>query len=38
MSGDATSLVNIAAAFMTLFAIALRNSWRFVISVQRKAE
>jgi len=36
--GDGTSLVNVGAAFMMLFAIALRNSWRLVVSVQRKPE
>jgi cytochrome bd-type quinol oxidase subunit 2 len=35
--GDATALISIAAAFMTLFAIALRNAWRLVVSVERQA-
>ncbi|MGH7764253.1 MAG: hypothetical protein ACREOM_07540 [Candidatus Dormibacteraceae bacterium] len=34
--GDATALVNIAGAFMSLFAIALRNARRLVVSVERK--
>ncbi len=34
--GDATALISIAAAYMTLFAIALRNAWRLVVSVERK--
>ena len=36
MSGDATALINVASAFMALFAIALRNAWRLVLAVERK--
>lgn len=36
MLGDGTAYVVVAGAFMTLFAIALRNAWRLVVSVERK--
>jgi hypothetical protein len=32
--GDSTAVLTVAAAFMSLFAIALRNSWRLVVRVQ----
>jgi hypothetical protein len=34
--GDATAVLTVAAAFMSLFAIALRNSWRLVVRVQKQ--
>lgn len=37
VSGDATAVLTVAAAFMSLFAIALRNSWRLVVRVQKQA-
>lgn len=34
--GDATAYVVVAGAFMSLFAVALRNAWRLVVAVERK--
>ncbi|HSP10386.1 MAG TPA: hypothetical protein VLU92_12420 [Candidatus Dormibacteraeota bacterium] len=34
--GDQTAYVNVAGAFMALFAVALRNAWRLVVSVERQ--
>jgi hypothetical protein len=36
VSGDSTAVLTVAAAFMSLFAIALRNSWRLVVRVQKQ--
>lgn len=34
--GDSTAYVEVAGAFMALFAVALRNAWRLVVSVERQ--
>ncbi|HUZ85469.1 MAG TPA: hypothetical protein VNF26_00805 [Candidatus Baltobacterales bacterium] len=34
--GDTTAYVVVAGAFMSLFAVALRNAWRLVVAVERK--
>ncbi|HUY73104.1 MAG TPA: hypothetical protein VMW11_01175 [Candidatus Dormibacteraeota bacterium] len=34
--GDPTAYLVVAGAFMSLFAVALRNAWRLVVSVERK--
>ncbi len=34
-SRDASSIINVGGATLTLFAISLRNAWRLVVSVER---